>query len=266
MNKSLLRMLFSSIVIVLLTAGIAACGSKGPTAENSQAAATTTPTPDRCAPANVPAEFAKVTRLMRSFDEVSVVAQVTPNQQLAVMLLEMNRIRDEATDQEVPPCLDSLKGEKVKFMNAVVATMTNFLGGASGQPLQQRILASRNQRTNYEIELGKLLGYEYHTPTPWPTPTATQVTPTSTPAALTVATQKDIYVFDGPTKNYQKIGAFMTGQQANVTGRPDLVDWIQVELWDSPDHKGWVPYTEVVVTGNVFDAPVVTVPIVTPQP
>lgn len=47
MNKSLLRMLFSSIVIVLLTAGIAACGSKGTAAENSQAAATTTPTPDR---------------------------------------------------------------------------------------------------------------------------------------------------------------------------------------------------------------------------
>lgn len=132
--------------------------------------------------------------------------------------------------------------------------------------MQQQILASRNQRTNYEIELGKLLGYEYHTPTPWPTPTATQVTPNSTPAALTVTTQKDIYVFDGPATNYQKIGAFMTGQQANVTGHTDLVDWIQVELWDSPDHKGWVPYTEVIVTGNVFDAPVVPVPPVTPQP
>ncbi|MCJ7532334.1 MAG: SH3 domain-containing protein, partial [Anaerolineales bacterium] len=88
----------------------------------------------------------------------------------------------------------------------------------------------------------------------------------STPAAITVTTQKDIYVFDGPATNYQKVGALMTGQQANVIGRTDLVDWIQAGLWDSPDHKGWVPYTEVVVTGNVFYAPVVTVPTVTPQP
>jgi predicted small lipoprotein YifL len=266
MKKPVLRTLFFLIVVVLFTAGIAACGSKGPAAENTQAAATTTPTADHCAPANVPAEVAKVTRLMRSFDDVSVIAQATPNQQLAVVLLEMHRIQDEATDLEVPPCLEALKKEQVRFMNAVVATMTNFMGGTSGQPLQQQILASRNQRTNYEVELGKLLGYEYHTPTPWPTLTATPVTPTSTPAAITVTTQKDIYVFDGPATNYQKIGAFMTGQKANVIGRTDLADWIQIELWDSPNHQGWVPYAEVVLSGNVLAVPVVMVPPVTPQP
>ena len=107
MKKPVLRTLFFLIVVVLFTAGIAACGSKGPATENAQAAATVPPTLDRCAPGNEPVEVSKVTRLMRSFDEVSVIAQATPNQQLAVMLLEMHRIRDEATDLDVPPYLDS---------------------------------------------------------------------------------------------------------------------------------------------------------------
>jgi len=80
MKKAMNRKLFFLTVISLLVAGIAGCGSKAPVSENVVTAATATLSSpeDRCASANLPKEVAKVTRLMRSFDDVSVLAQATP--------------------------------------------------------------------------------------------------------------------------------------------------------------------------------------------
>jgi hypothetical protein len=150
-------------------------------------------------------------------------------------------------------------------MSTVTAVLTNFLNGVSAEVLQQQIATSRDLRMNYEVELGKLLGYEYHTPTPWPTPTATQVTPTSTPAPVTVTTSKDVDVFQGPGRDSPKIGVFLTGQQANVIGRSEDFIWVLLEMWDSPDQKGWVAYVDVRVSASLISVPVATALPAAPQ-
>ena len=272
MKKAMSRMLFFLTVLSLLVAGIAGCGSKAPvsesavTAVSANAATATLSSPDdRCAPANLPNEVAKVTRLLKRFDDVSVLAQATPKEQLAVVILEMHKIQSEAGELDAPACLAKLQEEQLNFMQTVTAVMTNFLSGMTGDQLQQQIMISRNLRTNYEVELGKLLGYEYQTPTPWPTPTATQVTPTSTPAPVTVIASKDVDVFQGPGTDSPKIGVFLTGQQANVIGRSEDFNWVLLEMWASPDQKGWVAYLDVAVSASLIDVPVATALPAAPQ-
>jgi len=181
------------------------------------------------------------------------------------VILEMQKFQSEAEELDVPACLVKLQEEQLNFMQTVTAVMTNFMGGMTGDQLQQQIMFSRNTRTNHEVELGKLLGYEYHTPTPWPTPTATQVTPTSTPAPVTVTTSKDVDVFQGPGTDFPKIGVFLTGQQANVIRRSEAFNWVLVEIWDSPDHKGWVFYVDVTVSASMISVPVATALPAAPQ-
>jgi hypothetical protein len=138
MKKKLSRMLFFLTVLSLLVAGIAGCGSKAPVSEIVVTAATATLSSpeDRCAPANLPNEVAKVTRLMKRFDDVSVLAQATPKEQLAVVILEMQRILGEAKELGVPVCLAKLQEEQLNFMQMVTAVMTNFMGGMTGEQLQ----------------------------------------------------------------------------------------------------------------------------------
>jgi len=272
MKKAMSRILFFLTFLSLLVAGIAGCGSKAPVSESAGTAvsanvatATLSSPEDRCALANVPNEVARVTRLMKRFDDASVLAQATPKEQLAVVILEMQKFQSEAEELEVPACLAKLQEEQLNFMQTVTAVMTNFLSGMPGKQLQQQIMFSRNTRTNYEVELGKLLGYEYHTPTPWPTPTATQVTPTSTPAPVTVTTSKDVDVYQGLGRDTPKIGVFLTGQQANVIGRSEDFNWVLLEMWDSPDQKGWVAYVDVTVSASLIMVPVATVLPAAPQ-
>jgi hypothetical protein len=267
MKKPIFRVLFFLTLLSLLAVGMAGCGIESLVSEGvvTTATATLSPTPDRCAAANVPAEVTRLTRLMNRFDNFSVLAQASPKEQLVVVALEMYKIQSDAGDLDVPACLAKLQEEQLKFMSTVTAVLTNFLNGVSAEVLQQQIVISRGLRTNYEVELGKLLGYEYHTPTPLPTPTATQVTPTSTPAPVTVTAKKDVDIYQGPGRDTPKIGVFLTGQQANVIGRSEDFNWVLVEAWDSPDKKGWVSYFDVTVSASLIMVPVATALPAAPQ-
>jgi uncharacterized protein YraI len=91
------------------------------------------------------------------------------------------------------------------------------------------------------------------------------VTPTSTPAPVTVTTSKDVDVFQGPGTDSPKIGVFLTGQQANVIGHSEDFNWVLLEMWASPDQKGWVAYVDVTVSASLISVPVATALPAAPQ-
>ena len=215
-------------------------------------------TADPCIKENLPAEVEKISRITTEFDELTMIAQSTPKEQLAVVILEMRRVRNLAKDMDLPECLKETRSLQQEFMDGVIQTMASFMAGASGIPIQAQINSSRELRDKYEAIVADMLGVPYMTSTPLP---PTPIIPTSTPGLISVSTRQDIYVMEGPAlEDYAPVGILQVGENANAIGRSEIGEWIQIELVAKPGVLGWVPKPLVKVTGNFTDLPIVPAP------
>jgi len=163
MNRDLLRFILTSLIVTIVLSG---CGSTpAPTSE-----ATSTPlivestpsavsvTPDPCLPGQVEAEVQKVHKHMREFDDASILASNMPREQLSDSVADLQRIRREAEDEQIPSCLTNLKAYQVEHMNSVINTLVAFIGGTDQQTLEQGIDVARQQHDQYTLELARILG------------------------------------------------------------------------------------------------------------
>ena len=115
-------------------------------------------TPDPCSPEQIEAEVQKVHGHMREFDDASILASNLPLQDLSDPIANLQRIRREAEDEQIPPCLTNLKKYQIAHMNTVIGTLVAFLGGADKNTLEKNILIAREQHDQYTLELARLLG------------------------------------------------------------------------------------------------------------
>jgi hypothetical protein len=99
-----------------------------------------------------------VHRHMREFDDASALAGNVPRDQLADSVAELQRIRREAEDQQVPTCLTNLRKYQVEHMNSVINTLLAFIGGSDATSLEQGLAIARQQHDQYILELARLLG------------------------------------------------------------------------------------------------------------
>jgi uncharacterized protein YgiM (DUF1202 family) len=210
---------------------------------------------DRCAPENIQDEIEKVTIFQRDFDDVSFLAQSTPQNQTAVVILELQRLRRSALDYDAPVCLNALKENQVQYMTGVITTLMRFMAGGDSETINQQLNATRILRIEYETELARLLGVPYHTPTPFPTPVVPTQTPAPTPVTMTITTEQDINLFQGPGINYNVVGNFLRGQQALAYTRTENNEWILVQLFDNPEVQGWVAVRLIKTEGDISTLP-----------
>ena len=174
MNKNLLY----SICILILASVLAGCGGNrvsppvGGTAPSVTSASspaskptatiesTSGPslTPDPCSTDQIEAEVQKVHKHMREFDDASVLASKLPRDQVPGSVADLQKIRREAEDQEIPACLTNLKKYQVDHMNSVIGTLLAFIDGADSKALEQGITLARQQHDQYTLELARLLG------------------------------------------------------------------------------------------------------------
>lgn len=115
-------------------------------------------TPDPCSPEQIEAEVQKVHGHMREFDDASILASNLPLQELSGPIANLQKIRREAEDEQIPPCLTNLKKYQIAHMNTVISTLVAFLGGSDKQTLEQNIAIAREQHDQYTLELARLLG------------------------------------------------------------------------------------------------------------
>jgi len=156
------------IVLILASLTLTACGKESvPTPTKTFTAAPTTvststitptSTPDPCAPENISSEVEKMHKLMREFDDASLLASSTPFDQLNPTIANLQRIRRDAEDLHAPNCLAKLKQYQLAHMNTVINTMLGFLSGADSESLNQGIALARQQHDQYTLELAQLLG------------------------------------------------------------------------------------------------------------
>lgn len=130
-------------------------------------------TPDPCSRPQLETEVQKVHKHMREFDDASILASNMPREQLSDPIADLQRIRREAEDEQVPGCLTNLKLIEVQHMNTVISTLIVFMGGTDQQTLDQGIALARKQHDEYTLELARLLGLTVVPATLPPVPTET---------------------------------------------------------------------------------------------
>jgi len=174
-----------------------------------------------------------VHKLMREFDDASLLASNTPLEQLNPTIANLQRIRRAAEDLQVPDCLVTLKQYQLTHMNTVINTMLGFLSGADPEALNRGIALARQQHDQYTLELANLLDLTVVAP-----PTADPLT--GTPAAVVTPTFSGLYITNtGPTNvnlraqpalSAESLGILDIGESAALFGRTDDALWLQVEL------------------------------------
>jgi len=130
-------------------------------------------TPDLCASGNVEKIVDKVHSHMREFDDAAALAANMPREQLSGSIANLQKIRRDAQDEQIPACLTNLKDYQIQHMESVIGTLLAFMGGANQQDLDQGIAAARQQHDQYTLELARILGLTI-------VPAAAVITPSET--------------------------------------------------------------------------------------
>jgi len=226
--------------------------------------ATATPEYDPCASENVPAEVEKVHKIMREFDDTSLLASNTSLDQLNPTILELQRVRRDAEDLSVPSCLTTLKQYQLAHMNTVINTLIGFLSGSDAEVLNKGITTARQQHDQYTLELANLLGL---TVVSAPTPAQVQetlppdVTPSPAPLVITNPGPTTVNLRAGPDLNAENLGILAIGASAAVLGRTADLLWYQIEFPEQPGATAWV-YASLVQLSDLT----VELPVVEPSP
>lgn len=188
MKKNLLRFFAFFLMILIL----AACGNPPATSAPTEVAVTETEveatptlvtdstqapsfTPDPCSLPQLETEVQEIHKHMREFDDASILASNMPRDQLSNSIADLQRIRRESEDEQIPACLTALKAIQVQHMNTVINTLIAFMGGTTQETLDQGIALARQQHDEYTLELARVLGL---TVVPATLPPAASETPT----------------------------------------------------------------------------------------
>lgn len=153
------QILLVATFLLLLTA----CGGGNTSIASSptptmQPTAIPTLTPDPCAEENMSTTVKPANDLMREFDDASQLAANLSREQVPTAVSNMQRIRREVEDLDVPGCLTILKTHELTHMNTVINTLVAFVGGASKDTLTNGINQARSEHDQYTLEMARLLG------------------------------------------------------------------------------------------------------------
>lgn len=222
-----------------------------PTPAPTLAAFTQTPpaAQDRCSAENLPAEIAKLDGLTDEFADVLELAGVTPQEQLAPVILRLQDVRRSTEKLDLPECAATLKTGTVDYMNQVVSYLTLFMGGTNAADVINNELAkSDGLKIAYETERARLLNVAYE-PQPTRTPLPTTVVVTVSNAGAT-----DVPLYDLPRDTATVVGSMQPGGQANAIARTADNAWLLIPV--SEEQYVCVQTALVTVSGAVDQLPV----------
>ena len=183
------KIFLCSATILLLLLALSACGAVNPpetpatTETEPEAEATATDvisstlepiaTLDPCSMPQLEKEVQEVHSHMREFDDASALAGSIPREQLSASIADLQRIRREAQDEQIPACLTKLQEIQVQHMNTVIETLLAFMRGTDQQTLDQGISLARQQHDQYLLEYARVAGLTVVPATIPPIPSAT---------------------------------------------------------------------------------------------
>lgn len=122
-------------------------------------------TPDPCSPENVKPIALEINRHARAFDDLSVLAQNTPRENLAPIISQLQDIRRQAEDFVGPACVAKLQEYQLSYMNMFINTLVGLYSSLTTQltdndvnMINQGMAQAVEYHNQYLIELARLLG------------------------------------------------------------------------------------------------------------
>ena len=106
----------------------------------------------------MPATVQPINDLMREFEDASQLASNLTAQQLPEVISNLQRIRRDAEDVQIPACLGTLKTHQLNHMNLMIQTLLAFVGGADREALNNGLDLARKEHDLYSLEIVRLLG------------------------------------------------------------------------------------------------------------
>jgi hypothetical protein len=119
---------------------------------------TATPDPDPCSTANLPATVQGINDLMGEFDASAGQISATARDQLPGVISDLQRLRRDAEDLKIPPCLATLKTHQLNHMNLTIQALLVYVGGADQATLNSGLELARKEHDRYSLEIVRLLG------------------------------------------------------------------------------------------------------------
>jgi hypothetical protein len=137
---------------------ISACGSQPIATQPETLPASSAVPDDPCSSEKLPTTVKGLNDLMREFDDASQLVSSTPTGQLSGVISNLQRIRRDVEDAQIPACLGTLKTHQLNHMNLVIQTLIAFVAGASQDELNKGLEEARREHDLYSLEMVRLLG------------------------------------------------------------------------------------------------------------
>jgi len=148
----------TGLLLTLSIIGLIFLGAcSGPTSEISP---TSTPTRevDPCDPVNFPALLKPIDSLLYAFDDITFVANFTPQVQLTQPIMDLQAIRRDLDAYTSPSCLQSYKSATREYMNSVIMYLSYFMGGVEKDSIDTAMQTSQQLRSVMDSEYQRLVG------------------------------------------------------------------------------------------------------------
>jgi hypothetical protein len=231
---------------------------------------------DACDPSQISQTIAPFNSMLQSFDDKSMIAFNVPRDLVIEPTMRMQDVRRDLANLDTPECLQSLKGQMLKYMDSILNVLVAFIGGAGPEQTRAGLEVAQPLRLSLEAELADLLGA---TLTPYPTAarqaqipvsgntdeTAELIAPTATAEHLlaTVRNSTGANLRFGPSLNYSFTYVLDAGTVVELLGISDDGQWIFVNVPDIENGQGWL-YASLIESQTSYDLlPVLTI---TPLP
>ena len=216
-----------------------------------------TATPDPCGKENILAEAEKLQMTVNEFREVADLAGSTDVSFMFVPVLRLQEIRYQAINTKVPACLDTFKASTVAYTASVINYMIIFMNvkdplNITDIESENLSKAIQNSQTQWQVllnEFNKVLAIAGVEPQPIAESENAVPTPTGVTATATNESTSKVNVRAKPDLNAEVLASMEKGIQADVIGRNEASDWLQVKL---DDVTGWV-FAETVVVNIPVD-------------
>ncbi len=242
-------------IIVLL---FSACSVLSPAVPTATPAPAPTLTPDPCSKENILAEAEKIQMSVNEFREVADLANSTDVNFLFIPVLRLQEIRYQAINTKVPSCLDTFKASTINYTASVINYMMVFMNVQDPES-EDLTNAIQNSQTQWQVllnEFNKVLAIAGVEAQPVPETGTAAPTPTGIAATATNEGTSTVNVRAKPTSSAEVVTSIEKGTQAEVIGRNEASDWLQVKV---NNVTGWVFAGLVVINVPVDQLPVVEV-------
>jgi hypothetical protein len=124
--------IFTVVVLLVLFAALALNGYIPGFGPKTVSVAGVTTTADPCSQASLQVAVPQVDELTRQYDDTVTIAETLPGDQLVPIVTQLQTVRRNAEDLNVPSCMQNLKQLQLSYMNTYIQAMLFFGQNYSG--------------------------------------------------------------------------------------------------------------------------------------